>query len=422
MAAWRHFKADAVRQRLWPAWIFVVGFLFAGSLAAAQLRVPRDYATIQGAIDAAIDGEMVLVAPGTYHELLDFHGKAITVRSVAGPSRTIIDGDGAGTVVTFISAETRESVLEGFTVRGGYTVFRGGGIFIAGLGTSPTVRGNWIVENQAGLGAGIFIGFGDPLIEANLIARNTGIGWGPGGGGGGIAVGNGYFAVIVGNRIEDNSTGLFTFGAGIRVESAYPVVADNVIRGNHTDGDGGGIAMPRRSSSALVIQNLVVGNSARRGGGLYFNGGASQFLSNTFSDNSADEGEVAYMDWYWHESVFEDNLFIAHGPGVAIACGSHQTVLPSMAFNDLYSPRGPLVNGACASPIGQNGNISVDPLFAPSGDYRLRPGSPAVDAGNPNPLAALDRDLAGRRRVSDGDHDGAAVLDLGAYELPGSGH
>ncbi len=64
-----------------------------GALEAATIHVPGDYANIQDAINAAVDGDTVLVAPGTYHERVNFLGKAITVTSEQGPDVTIIDGD-----------------------------------------------------------------------------------------------------------------------------------------------------------------------------------------------------------------------------------------------------------------------------------------------------------------------------------------
>jgi len=48
---------------------------------AATIHVPADYGTIQEAIDAAVGGDTVLVAPGTYVENIDFLGKAITLKS-----------------------------------------------------------------------------------------------------------------------------------------------------------------------------------------------------------------------------------------------------------------------------------------------------------------------------------------------------
>jgi hypothetical protein len=65
------------------------------ALAASTYRVPQDYATIQAGINAAIDGDTVLVADGTYtgagNKDLDFDGKAITVKSENGPENCIID-------------------------------------------------------------------------------------------------------------------------------------------------------------------------------------------------------------------------------------------------------------------------------------------------------------------------------------------
>ena len=76
---------------------------------AATLNVPQDFPTIQAAINAAQNGETVLVAPGTYVETIDFHGKAITVTSAQGPSLTIIDGGRLDSVATFVSGEGPEA-------------------------------------------------------------------------------------------------------------------------------------------------------------------------------------------------------------------------------------------------------------------------------------------------------------------------
>ena len=77
----------------------------AGSLFPASI--------IQGQIDAAIDGDTVLVAPGTYQGPIDFRGKAITLVSEHGPLVTIIDGGGPGSpVVSFINGEGPDSILQ----------------------------------------------------------------------------------------------------------------------------------------------------------------------------------------------------------------------------------------------------------------------------------------------------------------------
>jgi len=72
--------------------------------------------------------------------------------------------------------------------------------------------------------------------------------------------------------------------------------------------------------------------------------------------------------------------------------------------------------------LSETAVLDVDPGFADlaGGDLRLRPGSPLIDAGRPDPLDIDEAatDLAGAARVSDGNGDGVAIRDLGAYESP----
>lgn len=87
--------------------------------AQTTIHVPADQATIQAAIDAANNGDTVLVDPGTYFENMNFNGKAITVTSSGGAAVTIIDGGKNGSVVSFHNSETLKSVLNGFTLQNG---------------------------------------------------------------------------------------------------------------------------------------------------------------------------------------------------------------------------------------------------------------------------------------------------------------
>ena len=79
--------------------VIISGIAHAKPKEGDTIAVPKDYPTIQEAIDAAENKDTVLVAPGTYVENIDFKEKAITVTSSEGASVTAIDGNDIGSVV-----------------------------------------------------------------------------------------------------------------------------------------------------------------------------------------------------------------------------------------------------------------------------------------------------------------------------------
>jgi hypothetical protein len=386
------------------------------------IRVPSELPTIQAAIDAAVNGETVLVAPGTYVETINFRGKSITVTSEQGPEQTIIDGAGRGPVVTFGSRETRSAVLSGFTIRGGLTTHAGGGILIGS--SSPTIRGNVITANRACTGVGVYSSFGSPLIEHNRITGNTIHGC-TGGWGIGVYIGGNSAAEVIGNEITDN-TGEAATGGGLALFAAgSALVRDNLIARNATSGPlgcgfGGGIATAN-FSSARIINNVIVGNTACIAAGIQWGGstGSNLFVNNTVADNEASiKWPGVYVSGFDSRNQLHNNIFSAKS-GPAFYCENAATLSsPVMKGNDIYTGQGAAYGGTCTDQSGLNGNLSADPQFvnAAGGDYRLRGSSPAVDSGNDAAPSLPSTDVAGFARIADGNADGATHVDMGAFE------
>lgn len=389
------------------------------SSAGSIIHVPANQPTIQAGINAASNGDTVLVAPGTYIENINFLGKAITVKSSNGASLTTISSNGAGTIVTFNQGEGPASVLNGFTLAGAVNT---NGISISSA--SPTIINNRINGNQSCDGAGISVSFGSPLIKGNTIAGNRHNQCSGGVGGGGIAVLGAASARIIGNVISNNDGGNGFGGGGIALWAAgTPTIMNNIITNNTIQTGGGAIGMANYSD-ALVVQNLITGNSASQGGGVYYlvpsGANGPVFVNNTFASNqsTSGQGSAVFANDFDVPSHLYNNVIFGVAAQTAVYCGNlNSTTPPAFFSNDVYASQGTSYGGICSDQTGTNGNISADPLFVSHSNFRLKGGSPVIDAGTNSAPNLPAKDFAGNSRITNGNGGPTAIVDMGAYEF-----
>ncbi|MCF7918935.1 MAG: T9SS type A sorting domain-containing protein [Candidatus Cloacimonetes bacterium] len=308
----------------------VILLLFMTSImSAAVINIPGDYALIQAGIEVSVDGDTVLVEPGTYVENIDFYGKNITVSSLYITtqdtifiSQTIIDGNQNGSVVSFTGNEDSTAVLSGFTLINGSGTFiieypngdryyNGGGIYCLNAsprleyltisGCSCSYRGGAIYLessssklchlnldlNTAGNGGGIFFDQADNgEITDSRITNNSAEEMG-----GGIYSNSGYNCnisrVIVSNNSSDGYCG------GIFLGNTECIIEDSEIRNNNGYVTGG---IEIWEGNVTLQNSIVTGNSG------YYGGGIHMILSNTIlnnveiSHNTANQGGGIYCE------------------------------------------------------------------------------------------------------------------------------
>lgn len=333
--------------------------------SADTIHVPADYSKIREAISAAQNGDTILVAAGTYHEILSFMGKAIIVQSQDGAETTVIDGNKLGTVVTFDNNETTDSVLDGFTLRNGTGSWReilpdkwgncGGAVFCGN--SSPTIMNNTIKDNYVACGGGgiCITGTAAPHITNNTINTNRG-----GEYGGGIFCGPSTTALIednvlrvnecdiqgggiicyeceptiLGNTLDRNTAIL---GGGIYTVDCVNVdISGNEIIGNISEDFGGGIQC--NTSTGTIALNSISENS---NGGIGCEGSELAIHTNTIFGNEVRGGIIASFDSIVEirDNILNQNEAINYFAG-GVWCGPNATIDHNIFFGNTAATRG----------------------------------------------------------------------------------
>jgi predicted outer membrane repeat protein len=206
------------------AFVGLVILFGVGLATGAPIYVPGDFTHIQYAIDAAGNGDEVIVSDGTwtgeYNRGLDFHGKSITVRSENGEPNCIIDCEGEDQAFFFHSGEDKTSIVEGFTIINGVGYFGGA---IECSGSAPTIRDCIFSRNSASYYGGAIECYGASPKITNCLFYGNGI----------------YYAWTA-------------YGGAIDCEDASPVITNCTFSSNDVQYEGGAIFSSWNSSPQVV--------------------------------------------------------------------------------------------------------------------------------------------------------------------------
>jgi len=365
--------------------LFLLCIIYTAQLNGTIHNVPGDYSTISDAINASVNGDTVLVQPGTYYENIDYSGKNIVIGSLflttedtSMISGTIIDGSANGSVVTIKNNEDSTAALIGFTIRNGKADY-GAGVYIENaspLISNCIIRNN-LVERSNPIGGGILLQNSRSIIYKCEIMYNTATGMDVNNGwGGGIAAINTGEVRIINCRIHHNTTTSILGGIGL--SGAKVKIIGCEITNNSCYSSGSAVGL--QDSDVLLVNCTIAMNKSTLNtrSSLYFIRSSPKIYNSIFWYNG---GTKNIDGWGGVAEVYYSNI--------------------EGGFDTLSV-------------------MDSEPMFADTSaeDFRLLAASPCIDAGNPD-TSGLDlptNDFYGNLRLCDGNKDGSTVVDIGAYE------
>ncbi len=313
---------------------------------ADTIHVPADYLTIQEAIDAAnVAGDEVVVEAGTYREAIRFNGKAVHLRSAAGPDLTTIDADGLEKpVVTCDQSESTDTILEGFRISGGTAIPHGDSWYAIGepervgagvyaYRASPTIRRCKFGGLVATMGSGCYVEDGDPVIDECEFSDNR--------------------------------------GSAIYVTKGKPIIINSSFHRNRAITAGGAIHMA--SGRITVADCQFTDNEATRvdiygakGGAIFHGSGAGLFVRLHFENNIAEsggaflgEGFGGSRDVEFVDCTFVDNTALI-GSGGGLALNGNEFLINRCTFSGNHAVGGGALDVQSWS---SNGAVILDSSF-----------------------------------------------------------
>lgn len=265
------------------------------NVSAATINIPADYRTIQEAINASVDGDVIIVDDGVYYPNgpagFDFSGKAITLKSKNGSVNCVIDSRRVGRAFYFHSEEDEQSVLMGFTIRNGYLPSNEGGGILC-INSSPKIYNCVVTKNYSKAGGGIYVANASPVIENCTLSNNS-----THGKGGGIYSNNNSQPKIINCRIVDNQalSAENAGGGGICSEGSASLIQSCTLYRNTSGYVGGGILIEDSDHDKIINCEITINSSSNSGGGIFIYDASPQVTNTTISNNKSNYGAGIYF-------------------------------------------------------------------------------------------------------------------------------
>jgi hypothetical protein len=356
-----------------PARATTIGVTNTNDSGAGSLRQALAIANDGDTIDATGVSGVITLTTG---ELLV--EKNVTITG-GGADVLAIDGNATSRIFHIGSGET--VTISGLTIRNGHDDTIGGGIDNEG-GATLTITNSTLTANTAG-------SIGNPAVLGGGIF-NTGT------------------LTIVNSTLSANTAGGIS-GAGGGIENQGTATIVNSTFSGNTASKGGGVDNAEAAATVTITNSTFSGNAATAYGGACFNGGRMQITNSTLSDNSAfTAGGILVFG-----PLQIGNTILNKGDSGATIDSFGEVTVISLGYN-LSS------DDASGYLTGPGDQINTDPALGPLQDnggptftYALLPGSPAIDAGDPNfaPPPFFDQRGPGFDRVVNGR------VDIGSFEV-----
>jgi len=384
-----------MKQHVVIATLLTVSLMNPRGAVAATLNVPNEHPDLESALQAALVGDIVEIAPGIYVENNLRVPAGITITGTgAGPGDVVIDAEGGGRILLLEGLEQLTSIrnitFKNGRASGDNSYDQSGGAIFCSNSQAELLNCDFIANEADSHGGAVRCSNSSPLIFNCNFSDNSA----PAGGGGAIACSYGSSPMLQECMFSNNAA---AWGGALSCRGgSSPTVDEGTFDSNTAAGSValGGAVFADHEARLSFNKSTFCDNSASHGGAL-----TALISSEAHLLNCTVAGNTALQDGgglFLHNAISQITAtLITFNEGSSIATsGSSQ---PQISCTDIYgNTLGDWIDGI----EGQDsihGNLSIDPQFCSrvpgdKGRFFLNEGSPAAQGG-------LDCELMGSKPV-----------------------